>query len=170
MTIAQSILPEFEQEMAGTRKMLELVTDDKLGWKAHPKSFAIGELATHISQLPTWAKMTVDMDELDIQPPGAPPYRMEVLTSRAAILANFDKGVGEARAAIATASNEHLQKPWTLLKTGNTLFSIPRVAVLRTWVMNHIIHHRAQLGVYLRLNDVPVPGLYGPSADEAAFG
>jgi uncharacterized damage-inducible protein DinB len=167
--ISQSLLPEFDQEMAKTRATLERIPDDKLAWKAHPKSFSIGEVSTHLSQIPSWGRMTVEMDSLDIQPPGAPPYKMELLNSRAEILDNFDKGVAGTRAAIAGASDEHLLKPWTLLKTGQAMFSMPRIAVLRGMVMNHIIHHRAQLGVYLRLNDVPVPSTYGPSADEGVF-
>ncbi len=170
MSIGQSLLPEFDQEMANTRKTLERIPDDKLDWKAHPKSFSIGAVATHLSQLPMWAKMTIEVDELDIQPPGAPPYKMELLTSRAAILEHFDRSLAAARALLAAATDERLLANWTLLMTAKVMFRMPRIAVLRGMVMNHMIHHRAQLGVYLRLNDVAVPALYGPSADEGAMG
>jgi uncharacterized damage-inducible protein DinB len=169
MSIAQSLLPEFDQEMANTRKTLERLPDDRLDWKAHPKSFSIGAVATHLSQLPMWAKMTVALDELDIQPPGAPPYKMELLTSRAAILEHFDRNLAEARPLLEGASDAHLLANWSLLMTGKVMFAMPRIAVLRSMVVNHMIHHRAQLGVYLRLNDIPVPALYGPSADEGAM-
>jgi uncharacterized damage-inducible protein DinB len=166
MGLGESMLPEFDHEMANTRKTLERVPDDKFAWKPHEKSSAMGGLATHLSNLPAWTSLTIEMDEFDMAPEGkpvtAPPlhYRQDVLEV-------FDKNVTAARAALAGASDEHLFKPWTLLSNGNKVLSLPRVAVLRGFVMNHIIHHRAQLGVYLRLNDIPVPSIYGPSADEA---
>lgn len=169
MAISGSLLPEFDHEMANTRKTLERVPEDKLDWKPHHKSWAMGGLATHISNLPSWAVFTINQDSLDLAPPGAEPFRLPEAKSRQEFLEMFDKNVADARAAIAGASDEHLFKPWSLLKGGNTLMTMPRVAVLRSFVMNHIIHHRAQLGVYLRLNDVPVPSIYGPSADEGAM-
>jgi uncharacterized damage-inducible protein DinB len=169
MSISNSLLPEFDQEMANTRKTLERVPDDKFDWKPHEKSYAMGTLVNHLANLPSWTSFTIDQDDLDLAPPGAPPYRVNEVNTREEILATFDKNVAAARAAIAGASDEHLFRPWTLLKGGQTLLTLPRIAVLRSFVMNHIIHHRAQLGVYLRLNDVPVPSIYGPSADEAPF-
>ena len=169
MKINEALLPEFDQEMANTRKTLERVPDDKLGWKPHPKSFAMGSLATHIVNMIGWTTDTIAKDSFDVAPPGAPPYKEEPLGSRKALLEKFDKNVASARAAIAGASDEHLLKPWSLLAGGNTIFTMPRIACLRGFVMNHTIHHRAQLGVYLRLNDVAVPAIYGPSADETAF-
>jgi uncharacterized damage-inducible protein DinB len=109
---------------------------------------------------------TIQKDSFDIAPPGAPPYKEEPLASNKELLEKFDKNVVAARAAIAGSSDEHLLKPWSLLAGGKTLFTMPRIACIRGFVMNHTIHHRAQLGVYLRLNDIPVPGVYGPSADE----
>jgi len=167
MPIKDALLPEFDQEMATTRKTLERVPDDKLGWKPHPKSFSMGALATHIAEMVGWTPETMAKDSFDMQPPGAPPYKQEVAASNKELLEKFDKGVTGARAAIAEATDEHLMQPWSLLHGGKALFTMPRIAVLRGFVMNHTIHHRAQLGVYLRLNDIPVPATYGPSADEA---
>ena len=165
MGLSDAMLPEFDQEMANTRKTLERVPDDKFDWKPHEKSFAMGGLASHLANLPGWANVTIDMDEFDMAPAGE-PLRAEQLNSRAAVLETFDRNVAKARAAIVGASDEHLFRSWTLLSGGNKILSMPRVACLRGFVMNHIIHQRAQLGVYLRLNDIPVPSIYGPSADE----
>ena len=169
MAIRDGLLPEFDQEMANTRKSLERVPDDKLSWKPHPKSGAMGWLAGHVAQLPSWAGIAIAQDSLDLEPGGKPPTPPLLPKSRQEILDMFDKHVAAGRAAIAGASDEHLMKPWTLLKNGQTIMTLPRIAVLRGFVMNHLIHHRAQLGVYLRLNDLPVPSIYGPSADEGSF-
>jgi uncharacterized damage-inducible protein DinB len=166
MPINESLVTEFDQEMANTRKVLERCPEDKYAWKPHPKSFAMGELATHIVNLPGWCVETIQKDSFDVAPPGAPPYREEPFQSRQALLERFDKNTAAARSAIAGASDDQLQAPWSLLAGGQTLFTMPRITCLRSFVMNHGIHHRAQLGVYLRLNDVPVPAIYGPSADE----
>ncbi|HZS07863.1 MAG TPA: DinB family protein [Blastocatellia bacterium] len=169
MALSQSILPEFDQEMANTRRTLERVPEDKFDWKPHEKSTAMGGLATHLANLPSWVVYAIERDSLDIAPPGEPPLRLPPANSRNEILEAFDRNIAAARAAIAGASDEHLLKPWSLLSGGRTVLTLPRIAVLRSFVMNHTIHHRAQLGVYLRLNDVPVPSLYGPSADEGAL-
>ena len=163
------LLPEFDMEMANTRKTLERIPEDKFGWKPHEKSMTLGRLAGHVAEMPAWAVPTVDLESLDIAPPGAPPYVPPKLTTRQDVLDLFDKNITDARAAIARASDENLGKPWSLLMGGKTIFTMPRVAVLRSMVMNHVIHHRAQLGVYLRLNDVAVPGMHGPSADEGTM-
>jgi uncharacterized damage-inducible protein DinB len=168
MTISEALLPEFDQEMANTRKTLERVPDEKLGWKPHEKSFAMGALAQHVATMVGWTVDAIKKDSFDIAP-GGEPYRPPELKSRQEILAAFDSGVAGARAAIAGASDEHLLKPWSLLNNGTPVMTMPRLAVIRSFVMNHTIHHRAQLGVYLRLNDVAVPSIYGPSADEGAF-
>jgi uncharacterized damage-inducible protein DinB len=166
MTISQSLLGEFDSEMANTRRTLERVPEDKLSWKPHERSFALGRLAAHIAEAPGWSVPTIAMDELDISPVGTPPYQPFEPKSRQEILDYFDKQIAAAREAIAGASDDHLRKPWTLLAAGKTMFTMPRIAVLRGMIMNHTIHHRAQLTVYLRLLDIPVPALYGPSADE----
>jgi len=164
--INQALLPEFDMEMANTSKTLERVPDDKLGWKPHEKSMTMGRLAGHLSELPGWAAGTLEADTMDIAPVGKPAYQAQTATSRKQVLEMFDKHVSAARAAIASASDAELMKSWSLLKGGQTLMTMPKIAVLRGFVMNHTIHHRAQLGVYLRLNDIPVPSIYGPSADE----
>jgi uncharacterized damage-inducible protein DinB len=166
---SESLLPEFDNEMANTRKTLERVPHEKFDWKPHEKSMAMGGLATHLSNIPTWAVYTLDQESLDLAPEGKPLPLAELAKSQAELLANFDANAGKARAAIAGASDEELFKPWSLMSNGNTILTMPKIAVLRNFVMNHLIHHRAQLGVYLRLNDIPVPSIYGPSADESPF-
>ena len=161
MAISDALLPEFDHEMANTRKTLERVPEGKFDWKPHVKSATMGWLATHLAMLPGWAVMTMRSGSFDVGTPGAaagPPSHNA--------LELFDKNVAEARAAITAAKDEQFLEPWSLLNNGQTIFTMPKVAVLRSFVMNHLIHHRAQLGVYLRLNDIPVPSIYGPSADE----
>jgi len=169
MGLSDALLPEFDQEMANTRKTLERVPHEKFGWKPHEKSMAMGGLATHLSNIPTWAVYTIDQDSLDLAPEGKPLPHAELAKSQTELLALFDTNAAKARAAIAGASDADLFKPWTLMSNGATILTLPKVAVLRSFVMNHLIHHRAQLGVYLRLNDIPVPSIYGPSADESPF-
>jgi uncharacterized damage-inducible protein DinB len=166
MSMTKALLPEFDHEMAGTRKTLERVPEEKFDWKPHDKSMSMGGLATHLANIPTWAVRALKQDSFDLAPQGGPPLRLPPASSRGEVLDAFDKNVAEARAAIAEATDEELLKKWSLLSGGQTVMTLPRVAVLRSFVMNHSIHHRGQLSVYLRLNDVPVPGLYGPSADE----
>src|SRR5256885_2376964 len=169
MSISKMILPEFEHEMANTRKTLERVPDDKFAWKPHEKSMTLGALAMHLSTIPSWTKNTFEADELDIAPPGAPPYKLEEAKSTAGLLEAFDKNVASARAALEAATDENWQGKWSLLNGGNKIFTLPRTAVMRGFIMSHSIHHRAQLGVYLRLLDVAVPSIYGHSADEGSF-
>jgi len=169
MSISQALLPEFDQEIANTRKTLERVPEEKLDWRPHAKSGTMGWLAGHVANLPSWAALAISQDSLDLAPGGSPPPQLPPPRSRRELLESFEKSAAAARAAIAGASDEHLLKPWSLLKAGATVMTLPRIAVLRSFVMNHLIHHRAQLGVYLRLNDVPVPALYGPSADEGSL-
>jgi uncharacterized damage-inducible protein DinB len=169
MALSAALLPEFDQEMANTRRTLERVPEDKFDWRPHEKSTTLGGLTTHLSNLPSWAGLIINQDSLDIAPVGAPPFRLEQIKSVNEALAMFDQNVAAARAAIAGAGDERLAQTWTLLHGGRTILSLPRAVVIRSMVMNHLIHHRAQLGVYLRLNDVPVPSLYGPSADEGGF-
>jgi uncharacterized damage-inducible protein DinB len=169
MSISQALLPEFDQEMASTRKVLERIPGDKLNWKAHEKSNTIGWVGVHLADIPVWTAMVLGGDSLDIAPPGGKPYETPKAESVPAILELFDKNVAAGRAALAAASDDEFFKPWSLLKGGAVIFTMPRIAVVRSMVMNHSIHHRAHLCVYLRLNDVPVPGLYGPSGDESRF-
>lgn len=169
MTLSEMLLPEFDQEMAHTRKTLERVPEDKFGWKPHEKSMTMGRLAIHLAELPGWAIFTIDKDSLDIAPVGAPPYQPPKVNSQNELLALFDKNVGASRPVIAGAADAHLMKPWSLLAGGKAIFTLPRFNVLRSAVINHSIHHRAQLGVFLRLNNVPLPAIYGPSADEGGM-
>ena len=169
MGLSAALLPEFDHEMQNTRKVLERVPEGKPDYRPHPKSMAMGRLAAHVAEIPKWAGMTLTTESLDISPPGAPPRTPSVMTSRQELLLGFDTVVAESRAAIAGASDAELAKPWTLLAGGRTVLTMPKAAVLRSFVLSHLIHHRAQLGVYLRLNDVAVPSIYGPSADEGAF-
>ena len=165
MTISQTLLPEFDQEMANTRKILLCVPEDKFSWKPHDKSMTLGRLASHVAEMGNWATVTINQDKLELTP-GQKPFNAG---SAAELLSAFDKNVVEGRAAIEGAGDQTLFAPWSLIYAGQTIFSMPRVAVLRTMVMNHMIHHRAQLGVYLRLHNIAIPGMYGPSADEAGM-
>ena len=169
MPLSDALLPEFDQEMANTRKTLERVPEDKFSWKPHTKSGTMLWLASHVANIPSWASYGINQDSLDLEPGGVRPAPPPPIKTRKELLDTFDKNVAAARAAIAAAKDDHLFKPWSLLRNGSTLLKMPRIAVLRSFVMNHLIHHRAQLGVYLRLNDIPVPSIYGPSADEATF-
>ncbi len=166
MKINEMLLPEFDQEMATTRRTLERFPEGKSDWKPHEKSMPLGRLAGHLAELPSLGAVALRQDSIDFAPPGAPPMKPFIATSREALLETFDKNIANARAALAEATDEQMMKPWSLLRGGKTLLTMPRTAVVRSFVMNHMIHHRAQLGVYLRLNDLPVPSVYGPSADE----
>ena len=167
--IVEALLAEFDQEMAKARKTLERVPDGRFDWKPHPKSSTMGRLATHIAEIPAWTNTALEHDNFDVAPPGSPPHQPTFVASRREVLKLFDKNVAAARLALASVREENLAYPWSLLSGGKTIFTLTRLDVLRNFVLNHLIHHRAQLGVYLRLNDVPVPALYGPSADEETF-
>lgn len=165
MSISQMLLPEFDQEMAGTRKMLERLPDGQFDYQPHPKSMTMGRLASHVAEMAGWGGHTLSTELLEL-PAGMQPYSA---TTRQELLDMFDKNVVETRALLEKASDEDWQKTWTMKFGGKTILSMPRVAVWRGVVMNHLIHHRAQLSVYLRLVDVEIPGMYGPSADEMKF-
>lgn len=169
MSLSQAILPEFDHEMANTRKVLERIPEDKLTWKIHDKSNTIGWVGMHLAEIPGWVDLSLNHDSLDVDPPGGKPYRTPTPTSKQEILDRFDKNVATGREAIASATDEQFTKSWTLLKGGREIFTMPRAAMLRSFVLSHNIHHRAHLCVYLRVNDVPVPALYGPSGDESGM-
>jgi uncharacterized damage-inducible protein DinB len=166
MSMGQSLLPEFDQEMSNTRKVLERVPDEKWSWKPHEKSGSLGWLATHVATIPEWLTMTMNTEELDYAPVGGPSYEPPKVDNRAQMLAAFEKGAKEARESLVKGSDADFAKEWTLLAGGQKIFSMPRVACIRSMILNHLIHHRGQLTVYFRLVGVAVPGLYGPSADE----
>ena len=164
MAIADLLLPEFDQEMATTRRVLERVPDDRLAWKPHPKSFSMGDLASHIVNSIKWTDMTMNQTEFDLASV-APEQLNQVAKSRAELLAWFDANAAAARQALGKSDADYFV-PWTLKQGTQEFFTMPRYNCIRSFLLNHIVHHRAQLGVYLRLNDIPVPAMYGPSADE----
>jgi|GraSoiStandDraft_46_1057282.scaffolds.fasta_scaffold28266_2 uncharacterized damage-inducible protein DinB len=166
MSLCELLLTEFDDEMAGTRKTLERVPENKFGWKPHEKSGSMIWLASHLAHLPEWAAVTMQQDSLDMSPNGVSMPQPPAPKATKEVLEIFDKNVKAGRAALAGGNDSELSKPWSLLDNGKVLFTMPRGECLRKWVLNHNVHHRAQLGVYLRLNNIPVPALYGPSADE----
>ena len=162
MPIAQMILPEFDQEMKSTRKLLECVPDGKFDYKPHEKSMSLGRLSAHVAEIPSYVTATLKHERLDFtgeEKPFSPATRKELLDA-------FDKHTVEARELLSKASDEELAKIWTLTYKGQQIFAMPRAAVLRSMCLSHLYHHRGQLGVYLRMNNVAIPGMYGPSADE----
>ena len=156
------ILPEWDMEMANSRKLLACVPDGKFDYKPHEKSMTLGRLAGHVAELAGWAKETMTLEKLEIEA----GYKPHVPATNAELLEAFDKCAAAGRAAIAGATDEDYGKQWSLVFGGHTAFTMPRAAVLRGMVISHHIHHRAQLGVYLRMLDVKIPGMYGPSADD----
>ena len=166
MNYAETVLPEFDREMANTRKVLERVPEDKLDWQVHPKSHTIGWNANHLPEILGWVEGILTAPSWDIAPTGGEPYQSPKLTSRQEILDQFDRNVAAARKAIAAVKDDQMTEPWALLKGGTALFTMPRATVIRSFVLNHLIHHRAILCVYLRLNNISVPGMYDPSGDE----
>ncbi len=156
------MIPEFDREFAETRRSLERIPEDKFDWKPHEKSFTLHQLAAHVAEIARWVPVTLNMDEFDIDS----PYDRVVPETKEEILAHFDEGVAEARSLIEAATSDQLMSTWSMKKGGEVTMSMPKGVVLRSFILNHNVHHRAQLGVYLRMLDVPVPGHYGPSADE----
>ena len=164
MTIAASMLPEFDNEMKSTRAVLARTTDALAQWKPHAKSMSMGQLAIHLQSLVGWIPKIISATEIDFATPAAQSLNL-TWQSAAKALETFDSAVAAGRAAIAGASDEEMMVPWSLRAGEHVIMTMPRVAVLRVVVMNHIIHHRGQLTVYLRLNDIPLPEIYGPTAD-----
>ncbi len=165
MSMSGMLLPEFDQEMANTRKVLERLPMERLSFKPHQKSTPLGELAAHLVAIAGWTPYTLKTDALDMAAPGA-PHPPAPVTTREGLLARFDTSVREGRAALTETSDEGMHGTWSLKMGARTIFTLPRHVVLRTFILNHSIHHRAQLEVYLRMNDVPLPFIYGPTADE----
>ena len=160
--IKDALLAEYDHEMGTTRRLLERVPEDKLSWKPHDRSMSLGGLATHLGNLPYWGGTILNEPFFDLA--SAPP-NMPEQTSRAAILTLFDNATKQTRAWMDKSDVEYMGM-WALKRGGQEVFSMPRVAAFKSFVINHSIHHRGQLSVYLRLNDVPVPAIYGPTADE----
>ena len=164
MTTCQTITLDYNEEMKNTRKLLELVPIDEAhsDYKPHAKSMPLARLATHVAELPGWVKTALETEEMDMQP----GFKSLIATSNAELLDIFDKSAAGGRAAIDAASDASLEKNWTFKFAGQTVFSTPRSALVRGCI-NHMVHHRAQVGVYLRLNNIAIPGMYGPSADDS---
>ncbi len=160
MTIAEALLPEFDQEMATTRRVIERVPTDKGDFKPHEKSFSLAHLTQLVATMPGWISRTINDTHIDLKEGGG--YKNQ---STESLLSQFDKLVGEARAAIAGASDSVFAEPWSLKMGEQVLFTSPKGVTTRSTI-NHLIHHRGQLSVYLRMVDVPVPSIYGPTADE----
>jgi uncharacterized damage-inducible protein DinB len=165
MTIAASLLPEFDHEMSVTRSLLQIVPDARATWKPHARSMTLAELATHIASTPSWMGPTMDTDELDIEPVGGPKYVPPKPGTTKETLALFDKHLAAARAQLAGCSDARMAQIWTMKRGGILIFSMPRAAVVRSFILNHLVHHRGQLSVYLRMCDVALPSIYGPTAD-----
>jgi uncharacterized damage-inducible protein DinB len=163
MAERDSLLPEFDQETAATRRVLERVPDSTLEWRPHEKSFNMGELATHLSRLPHWGTLILKQDSYDLAASGP---RGQALPTVAAILQQFDTNVREVRAMLVDMTEGQLLQPWTLRRGDRVVMSVPKVSAVRGFVVRHLVHHRGQMTVYLRMNDVPLPPLYGPTADE----
>ena len=161
--LASAFLAELENEAKVTRTCLERVPADKFDWKPHEKSMTFGRLATHCAEMFGWTKETLKSDVLDFAAFDYKPFEPK---SNDELLAFFDDHIAKAKAILAETSDETFFTDWTMRNGEQVYFTMPKVAVMRSFVMNHIIHHRGQLSVYLRLNDIPVPSLYGPSADE----
>jgi uncharacterized damage-inducible protein DinB len=169
MKMADLFLAQLDDEAPRTRRALEHVPEGRDDWKPHEKSMAFGRLAMLVATMPTWVNMVIDKDELDLNPPqGASNINQRPLRTSQELVAAHDKGVADARAALAKTTEDHLMKPWKLLVSGRVVNESPRHVVLRDTLM-HLAHHRGQLTVYLRLNNATVPSIYGPSADDTRF-
>jgi uncharacterized damage-inducible protein DinB len=167
MSVAEKLVPEFDEEFATTRKFLELVPDDKLTWKPHEKSMELGRLAWHLADFPEWCRDTLKQESMRMTEADAEKAMHGWKgKKRADILARFDNALPEARAMLGKASDRDLERHWKMEWGGETIIDSPKEQVLRKWVLGHMIHHRAQIGMYLRLNGIAIPGAYGPSADE----
>jgi uncharacterized damage-inducible protein DinB len=164
MPIVDSMLTEMQQEAQATRRLLERVPEDKLGWKPHPKSYSLGQLALHVAQVPGGVSMMATQDVYEL-----PQFQQQEAKSRAEVLQTFEQGLVTAKDILSNMDDQKLMAPWTLQKGGKVIMSVPRVGMMRTILLNHYYHHRGQLSVYLRLLNVPIPSIYGPSADENPF-
>jgi uncharacterized damage-inducible protein DinB len=164
MPLKDALLPEFDHEMGTTRRLLERTPQAELAWKPHEKSFSLGQLAGHIANIPHWVDAILQNTVFDVATAG--DTRPKAPPSIADLLTQFDKTVATARAELAKTGDAEMLAPWTFKNAGQVVFTMPRAAAIRSFIMNHMIHHRGQLTVYLRLKNVPLPSVYGPTADE----
>ena len=164
MKLADTLLMELDQEAQTTKRVLDRIPEDKLSWKPHPRAFSLGQLALHIASVPASVTAAAVPDTME-----APNFSQPEPKSRQEVLNTFSKSLESARAALKKMDDARLNSTWSLTKNGKVLMSVPRIAFLRSILMNHNYHHRGQLSVYLRMLDVPVPSIYGPSADENPF-
>jgi uncharacterized damage-inducible protein DinB len=165
MSIVRTFLPQFDHEMGTTRRVLEVVPDAEAAWRPHPKSYTLGDLASHIATLALWCRFVAQQSELDLGLPANASIARVPFTTSANLLAKFDVYVREARKALESISDDKMRENWALKNGGTFIFELPRIAVLRSFILSHMIHHRGQLTVYLRLRDVAIPSVYGPTAD-----
>jgi uncharacterized damage-inducible protein DinB len=168
MKMTELFLAQLEGEAARTRRTLERVPEGRDDWKPHAKSMPLGRLAMLVARMPSWTALIINRDELDLNPPGGSNIDQRSLRTTVELVQALEEGVGEARTALGQTTDDHLMKPWRLLVSGRVVNEEPRHVVLRD-TFAHLAHHRGQLTVYLRLNDVPVPAIYGPSADDQRF-
>ncbi len=167
MKITELLLAELDREAVGIRKTLERVPEGKNDWKPHEKSMPLGNLATIVATIPAWLDMVVNMDELDINPPGGPKFRPQEWKTRRDLLGQFEASLNKGREVLQQTTDDHLlNTKWRMLAAGKLMSEQPRYVAIRDGVFNHMAHHRGQLTVYLRLNEEKVPAIYGPSADE----
>jgi len=160
------LLHEWEVETRSMRRVLERLPEERYDWKPHARSWPASHLAGHLANIAEWGVLTLTRDAFDLAPPGEPPFDLAAPRTRAELLSRFDRARDGGREALAGVSDESLQQPWSLLMGGAVFRTWPRYEALRMFVLNHAIHHRGQLSLYLRLMDVPVPSVYGPTADE----
>jgi uncharacterized damage-inducible protein DinB len=165
VTVKHVLLPEYDHEMAVTRRLLERLPEREFAWRPHERSMSLGGLATHLANLPAWAKWILEGRDFDLAEAAAIP-RPAVPATTKELLDRFDANVGEARRRLDATLEGDFTAPWTLKNNHHVVFTMPRIAALRRFLMNHSIHHRGQLSVYLRLKNVPLPAMYGPTADE----
>ncbi|MCW5964300.1 MAG: DinB family protein [Bryobacterales bacterium] len=166
MTIGQGMAQELKQSAVSARKTLERIPEEKFDWTPHPKSMTFLKLSSHLAESLGWAEFTITTDGMDVAPVDGPAWEPYVASSSADLLETFDKNLAASLAALNAVSDETLMETWTMKKAGEAMFSMPKLVVLRSFILDHLVHHRAQLGLYLRLNDISVPALLGPSADE----
>jgi uncharacterized damage-inducible protein DinB len=165
VALKDAFLPEFDHEMGTTRRLFERVPAAEFGWSPHAKSYTLGQLVTHIANIPHWAQITCETSEYDVAAAGN-LVRPVMPESLAELLKRFDGNVAAARSRLTEQTDASLAAPWTLKQGSHQIFTMPKAGVLRGFVLNHLVHHRGQLTVYLRMRDVPLPAIYGPTADE----